>query len=68
MFEVIAFGRFATTSEYKGNDWVKALRAYAHMSGQGVHTIIWEGESPVREFHPELGHTGSSPNINAVCS
>jgi hypothetical protein len=59
MFEVIAFHATKATSEYQGDNWVQALGAYGKMSDQGIHTVLWEEETPVREYHPSHGHVGS---------
>lgn len=66
MFEVISFGTFASHTEYLGTNWVQALKVYGRVSSQGVHVIVWEGQVPVREFHPTLGYTGSNFNHPAV--
>jgi hypothetical protein len=67
MYEVIAF-RIAdkVITEYRGNDWVQALVAFGRVADQRIHSILWEGQEPIREFHPELGY--SMAGIETECS
>lgn len=52
MFEVFVNG----ISLYCGNNWVHALSPYFKGVQRGDHVILWEGEEPVREYHPTMGH------------
>lgn len=52
MFEVIK----GTETIYTGNDWIRALVMYEDAASQDQHVILWEGEEPAREYHPELGY------------
>lgn len=68
MFEVIAFYATKSASEYKGDNWVEALTHYGRVSQYGTHVVLWDGEYPVREYHPLLGHTSSGTHDAAVAS
>lgn len=66
MFEVItADGK----SVYQGANWVRAIAMFYNHVSLREHVVLWEGEEPVREFHPTLGHyaDGEPPkdDINA---